>query len=113
MLHAHRAELPDEAVGSTSSRIRAAHDKSSGNACKKSLVVSVMFLADDHYRVMVAFVIEVMEPHVQWHGKANKELRSCPKALQWKPNQKEGDYMEHLHQVKDRMADAGVLQRFI
>ena len=82
VLHGHRAELPCEAVGSTSSTIRAAHCKSLRNACQNSLVESVMCLAYDHNRRTVASIVEAVEPHVQWHGKANRELRSCPKALQ-------------------------------
>ena len=114
VLHGHRAELADaEAVGSTSSCIRAAHDKSLRNACQNSLVVSVMFLADLANRKMVATIVEVVQPHVQWHGNANRELRSCPKALQWMLKQAEGDYMEQLQLVKERMDDVGVLQRSI
>ena len=62
---------------------------------------------------MVATIVEAVEPHVQWHGNANRELRSCPKALQWMLKQAEGDYMEHLRLVKHRMEDVGVLQRSI
>ena len=62
---------------------------------------------------MVATMVEVVEPHVTWHGTANRELRSCPKALEWLLGQAEGAYMDHLRLVKDRMEDVGVLQRFI
>ena len=114
VLHGHRAELADqEAAGSTSSRIRAAHDECLRNACQNNLVVSVMLLADVANRKMVASIVEAVEPHVQWHGNANRELRSCPKALQWMLKQAECDCMEHLLPVKQRMNDVGVLQRFI
>ena len=114
VLHGHRAELADaEAVGATSSSIRASHDKALRNACQNSLVVSVMFLADLANRKMVASIVEVVEPHVTWHGTANRELRSCPKALEWLLGQAEGAYMDHLRLVKDRMENVGVLQRFI
>ena len=72
-----------------------------------------MFLADLANRKMVATSVEVVQPHVQWHGNANREWRSCPKALQCMLKTAEGDYMEHLHRVKQRMNDVGVVQRFI
>ena len=62
---------------------------------------------------MVARIVEAVEPHVQWHGRANRELRSCPNALQWLLKQHEGDYMAHLREVKERITDVGVLQRFL
>ena len=112
MLSGARPELEDgEKVGSTSSSIRAAHDKCIRNACQNALVVSVMFLQSIHNRRIVSAIVEAAHHHVEWHGAANRELRSCPDALTFLLRQAEGDFMKHLQDVKNRLGDVDALER--
>eukprot|EP00969_Alexandrium_andersonii_P016096 704525-Alexandrium_andersonii.AAC.1 len=96
VLRAGEAEEVKEGQNSTSSKRITMGHRTLKTACRNGIVISIMFLQDDHNKRIIQTITQVAEPARLWHGEQSHTLRDVQSSKDWVVKQVTGEFMCHV-----------------